>query len=232
MPHYVLALKTKKEVAEETMAFVFEYGRDQKLAFKPGQFVDITLNEPKYKDDKGITRAFSIASSPLDEYLMVATRLTDSAMKKSLTELAEGGLVNIDGPLGSFKLHSDEAVPAVLLAGGIGITPFRSMVKDATERNSNQKITLIYSNRTPEDAAFVPDLEEWQAYNTDFNFITRWTSEAGHIDGNFLRKNIKNMAAPVFYVAGPPGMVAGATRLLIECGVLEDKIRFEEFAGY
>lgn len=231
MPHYTFALKEKKVIATETMAFVFEYG-DQEFTFRPGQFVDVTLENPKYKDDQGITRAFSIASSPLDNYLMVATRLTDSAMKKSLAELELERLVHVDGPLGSFKLHSDKAVPAVMLTGGIGITPFRSIIKDATEQSSEQKLTLIYSNRTPEDAAFVDDLEEWQSHNVNFNFITRWTKEDGHIDESFLKKHIKNLAAPMYYVAGPAGMVAGTTQLLIEIGVKEDNIRFEEFAGY
>ena len=231
MPHYTFALKEKKTVAKETMAFVFDFV-NQEFSFKPGQFVDVTLENPKYKDDKGVTRAFSIASSPLDNYLMIASRLTDSAMKKSLAELELERLVHIDGPLGSFRLHQDTTTPAVFLTGGIGITPFRSIVKDAAEKNSEQKITLIYSNRAPEDAAFVNDLEEWQAYNTNFNFITRWTKNEGHIDENFLKKHIKNLAKPIFYVAGPPGMVAGTTQLLIEIGVNEDHIRFEEFAGY
>ena len=231
MPHYTFALKEKKTVAQETMAFVFEYG-DQEFTFRPGQFVDVTLENPKYKDDQGVTRAFSIASSPLDSYLMVATRLTDSAMKKSLAELELGRLVHVDGPLGSFKLHSDKSVPAVMLTGGIGITPFRSIIKDATEQSSEQKLTLIYSNRAAEDAAFVDDLEEWQSHNVNFNFITRWTKEDGHIDEPLLKKHIKNLAAPIYYVAGPAGMVAGTTQLLIEIGVKEDNIKFEEFAGY
>src|SRR3989338_4300922 len=218
MPHYTFPLTEKKTIAKETMAFAFDLG-GQEFKFRPGQFVDITIDKPKYKDDKGNTRAFSIASSPLDNYLMVATRLTDSAMKKSLAELELGRLVHVDGPLGSFKLHTDKTIPAVMLTGGIGITPFRSIVKDATEQNSEQKLTLIYSNRAPEDAAFVDDLEEWQSYNTNFNFVTRWTKEDGHIDEPFLKKHIKNLAAPMYYVTGPAGMLAGTTQLLIEIGV-------------
>ena len=231
MPHYTFPLTEKKIIAKETMAFAFELG-DEEFKFRPGQFVDITIENPKYKDDKGNTRAFSIASSPLDKYLMVATRLTDSAMKKSLSEMEIGSLIHVDGPIGSFKFHSDESVPAVIITGGIGITPFRSVIKDATERNSEQKIMMIYSNRTAEDAAFVGDLEEWQSYNTNFEFVTRWTEKEGHIDEPYLKKHIKNLAKPIYYVAGPPGMVAGTTKLLIESGVQEDNIRFEEFAGY
>jgi ferredoxin-NADP reductase len=231
MPHFTFPLKEKKVIAKDTMAFAFEFA-GQEFKFRPGQFVDITIDKPKYKDDKGNTRAFSIASSPLDEYFMVATRLTDSAMKKSLSELEIGSLVHIDGPLGAFRFHSDESTPAVIITGGIGITPFRSVIKDATERNSEQKITMIYSNRTSDDAAFVEDFEEWQSYNPNFEFVTRWTAEEGHIDEPFLKKHIKNLAKPIFYVAGPPGMVAGTTKLLIESGVQEDNIKFEEFAGY
>ena len=231
MPHYQLPLKEKKEIARQTMAFSFDLA-GQDFVFKPGQFVDITLENPKYTDDTGKTRTFSIASSPLDDYLMTATRLTASAMKKRLAKLEIGSLIHIDGPLGSFRLHQDAKIPAVLMAGGIGITPFRSMVKDATEKNSEQKITLIYSNRAPEDAAFVDDLTEWQNHNSNFNFVARWTKEEGHLDEAFLKQHVKNLAAPIFYVAGPPGMVGGVTQLLIEIGVPDDNIRFEEFAGY
>ena len=139
MPHYAFTLKEKKVIAKETMSFVFEFG-DKEFNFKPGQFIDISIEDPKYKDDKGNVRAFSIASSPLDNYLMIASRLTDSAMKKSLAELEIGSLVHVDGPLGSFKLHSDKKVPVVIITGGIGITPFRSIIKTKLKIIPNKKL--------------------------------------------------------------------------------------------
>src|SRR5512143_1624703 len=113
-------------IAESTAAFWFEPA--ERFEFTPGQTCDITVPDPLYRDDAGTSRTFSIASAPSDGRLMVGTRLRGSAMKRTLKEAPLGLRVEIDGPFGSFTLHRNAAKPAVLLAGGIGITPFRSIV--------------------------------------------------------------------------------------------------------
>ena len=194
--------------------------------FVAGQFITVYFPELCVPEGK----AYSISSVPGDTELSITVKALGQFSRRLCAMRAGDSFLGSD-PYGFF-FSEEKETPLVMLAVGIGITPFRSIIKDATEQSSEQKLILIYSNRAPEDAAFVDDLEEWQAHNTNFNFVTRWTKEDGHIDEQFLKKHIKNLAAPMYYVAGPAGMVAGTTQLLIEIGVKEDNIRFEEFAGY
>src|SRR5262245_43944258 len=128
-----LPLIERTEVAERTMSFAFDLER-QSFPFKPGQYITLAQPAPLYRDDKGSVRQFSIASSPRDPFLLIATRMTGSAAKRSLAELPLGTRVDVQGPIGSFVLPQDASRPVVLVAGGIGITPFRSMIKAATEQ--------------------------------------------------------------------------------------------------
>jgi len=126
---YSITLTERRLVAEGTMAFYFD--KPTQFAFTPGQFVDLTLPQPSETDAAGYTRAFSIASAPQESTLMVATRLRDTAFKRELQRMPLGSTVRMEGPFGKLVLHADQTRPAVFLAGGIGITPFRSMVVQA-----------------------------------------------------------------------------------------------------
>ena len=119
---YESKLLSRVEVAEGTMAFHFE--KPSQFDFKPGQSADVTLSSPPETDSEGNTRTFSIASSPFENHLMFATRMRDTAFKRSLKKVPLGTEVKIDSAMGSFTLHKNPARPAVFLAGGIGITPF------------------------------------------------------------------------------------------------------------
>ena len=213
MTKITLTLKEKKELAERTMAFCF--GTDgQPFVFKPGQCILITLLDPLYKDKKGNARDFSIASSPGEPSLMIATRMTGSAFKRSLADLPLGSKVRVHGPYGDFRLDADPTRPAVFLAGGIGITPFRSMIKHAIEQHSPQRLTLVYCNRTPDDAAFLDELQNWEKGNPNFRLIATmtqpatpdkaWTGRSGYIDVEFVKDLLREQMHSAFYVAGPP----------------------------
>lgn len=228
-----------KDVAEETAGFVFELGTP--MAFEPGQTCDVTFSTPKYHDEKGTARTFSIASSPADQpRLLFATRLTGSAFKRSLLEAAPGTEVDIDGPYGSLTLHKNAAKPGVLMAGGIGITPFRSIVKHAAEARLPHRLTLFYSNRTAGSAAFIADLERWEAENPNFRLVATitepdgqpWSHDTGTMDAEFLRQRLQDAADAIYYVAGPPAFVKGMRTALDALGADPDAIRTEEFAGY
>lgn len=232
-------LITVERIAEHAAGFWFEL--DRPIAFEPGQTCDVTLPAPKYHDEHGISRTFSIASSPADmPRLLVATRLTGSAFKRSLEEAAAGAEAEIDGPYGSLTLHKNAAKPAVLLAGGIGITPFRSIVKDATERKLPHTLTLFYSNRTVASTAFLGDFERWQAENPNFRLVATvtepdgqpWAHEKGVIDAAFLTPRLTDPAAAIYYVAGPPAFVTGMRAALDGLGADPDNLRTEEFPGY
>ncbi|HYM09410.1 MAG TPA: FAD-dependent oxidoreductase, partial [Bryobacterales bacterium] len=151
-----MKLRNRFEVAERTMAFQLE--KPAGWTFKAGQAIDMTLLNPPETDAEGNTRAFSLASAPHDPDLLVATRLRDTAFKRVLPTLPLGTQVKIEGPFGNLTLHNNVARPAVILAGGIGITPFRSMVVRAAQEKLAHRIFLFYSNRRPEDAAFLDEL--------------------------------------------------------------------------
>lgn len=155
---YTTSLVGKEDVARGTVAIHLK--KPEGFTFKAGQAVYVTLPALKEADGKGRVRTFSIASAPDDADLVIATRLTDSAVKRSLASLPVGSAIEIEGPYGDLTLHDDAARPAVFLAGGIGITPFRSMIRDAAMRARPRDLHLFYSNRSAEDAASLSELEQ------------------------------------------------------------------------
>src|SRR5665213_2096041 len=126
---YQVKLKSRQEIAAETMAFYFE--KPEGFAYKAGQYVDYTLINPPETDAEGNTRGFSLASAPYESDLMSATRMRDTAFKRVLKALALGAEFTLDAPGGSFTLHNNAAIPAVFVTGGIGVTPVRSIVLQA-----------------------------------------------------------------------------------------------------
>lgn len=135
-------LKKKETLAEGTMGFYF--AKPAAFQFKPGQYLDITLVDPPETDAEGNIRSLSIASSPEDEHLLVATRMRDSAFKRFLRTAATDAEVTMDGPMGSFTLHNNSSKPAVFLAGGIGITPFSSILRPRGEcQASSHALSLL-----------------------------------------------------------------------------------------
>lgn len=232
----------RREVAENTMAFRFE--KPPGWTFKPGQFVEVALRNPPETDAEGNSRAFSIVSPPHEPAIVVATRLRDTAFKRVLKSLPAGAEVNIDGPFGNLILHNKVSRPAVFLAGGIGITPFHSIVLYAAQEKLPHRIFLFYCNRRPEDAPFLDELQALEQRNPNFKLAATmtnmedsklsWNGERGRIDKQMLDRHLKKAASaePVYYIAGPPGMAGGLQTMLANGGVDSDDIRIEEFAGY
>jgi ferredoxin-NADP reductase len=237
---YLVKLKSHEEVADETMAFHFE--KPTGFSFMPGQCIDVTLQNPPETDAEGNGRTFSIASAPYEDFLMVATRLRDTAFKRVLSTLAPGAEVKIEGPSGSLRLHNDKSRAAVVLAGGIGITPFRSILLNATREKLPVRIFVFYANRRPEDAAFLDELQELERRNPNYKLIAcmsemkkshrSWHGETGVIDVKMLAKHLNEVGSPIYYVTGPPAMVKATHTVLNGMRVDDDDIRIEEFAGY
>lgn len=240
MPSCKVVLKERKTLCADTMAFYLNKPDD--FEFEAGQFVNFTLLDSAHSDLRGSTRALSIASAPHERNLMVAMRMRATAFKRGLNSLPIGTEVLLQGPYGWMTLPKSGNRPVVLLAGGIGITPFRSLVWQAAESLSPRKILLFYSVRVPEEAAFLEELQEMEHYNERYKLIctvtqpqktrTPWQEETGRISIDMLSKWIPDLSAPIYYIAGPPGMVAGARKTLVDAGISEQDIRAEEFAGY
>jgi ferredoxin-NADP reductase len=231
----------KIDVAEGTTSFHFEKPAD--FHYKAGQSIDLTLVNPPETDAEGNTRAYTLSSAPHEGFLAVTTRMRDTAFKRVLKDMAPGTELSFEGPFGDLTLHEKTERPAVFLAGGIGITPFFSMAKDAAVRKLPHRIALFYSNRRPEDASYLSDLSALAQENTNFTFVPTmtemeksagpWNGETGYIDAAMLeRHSIGARANAVFYLAGPSTMVAAMRTTLNNMGVSNDDIRTEEFTGY
>ncbi len=233
-------LTSREDIAEGTMAFHFAKPAD--FQFRAGQSIDITLLNPPESDAEGNTRAFSISSAPFESDLKIATRMRDTAFKRVLRKVALPLEVKIEGPSGSFVLHRKADKPAVFLAGGIGITPFVSIIRQAAHDKAPHQLYLFYSNRRPEDTAFLDLLSEVAKQNPNFHLIAtmtemekshrEWKGETRFINKDMLAQYLPSLQGPIYYLAGPPAMVAAMRRMLTEAGVDEDDIRTEEFSGY
>lgn len=240
MPGDSVKLVGSETIAEGTMAFHFT--RPSGFDFRAGQAIDITLIHPLETDSEGNTRAFSIASPPFEDGLTVATRMRDSAFKRVLRNAHPGIEVRVEGPSGSLTLHKNAAKPAVFLAGGIGITPFVSIVRQATKDKPNHQLYLFYSNRRPEDAPFLDILRSVAQEHPKFHFVATmtkmeashqiWTGETGKVDAGMLFQHVPDPVGPIYYIAGPPAMVAAMRQMLLAANVDEDDVRTEEFSGY
>ena len=240
MAAYKLKLKDRKPVADATNAFYFD--KPAEFTFRSGQFVEVTALNPTETDAEGNTRAFSIASAPSEGYLMVATRMRDTAFKRSVKACPIGTEFQVDGPFGNLVLHRNPARPAVLLAGGIGITPFRSMVVEAAAQKSPVRLYLFYSNRRTSEAPFLDELRALSNANRNYTFVgtmtsreppvAGWQGETGYLDAAMLGKYVGSLKGPLYYIAGPPRMVAAMQKMLAGAGVDDDDVRAEEFAGY
>ncbi|MCM2297609.1 MAG: FAD-dependent oxidoreductase [Rhodoferax sp.] len=162
--------------------------------------------------------------------------------KCALSALSNGTLVKLDGPFGSLTLHNIRAWPAVFIAGGIGITPFMSILRQATKDQLPQRMILLYSNHRPEDAAFLVELQQLARENSNLQLIatmtkmeksrTPWDGRTGPIDEHLVIKVCGKLPTDICYLLGPPGMVASMRETLSVAGVNDDDIRSEEFYGY
>jgi ferredoxin-NADP reductase len=239
-PTFQSALVNRELIAEGTMAFKFAKPVD--WTYHAGQFVDITLLDPPETDAEGNTRGFSISSAPSENVIMITTRLRDTAFKQVLQQMPLGSLVKVEGPFGDLRLHHADR-PAVLLAGGIGITPFRSILVETIGAGGlPYRVVLFHANRRPEDAAFADEFRRLERSDRNLTFVPTmtamagsvqtWDGERGHIDAAMLRRHLDGVLDPIFYVAGPPAMVQALRTVLVASGVDEDDIRTEEFTGY
>ena len=238
MDYYDSHLIRRELIAEGTMAFYF--AKPDGYEFQPGQSFQLSLLDPP--PDGGATREFTIASAPHEPELMIAMRLRDSGFKELLKDAPPLTAVRISEADGDLVLHRDSARPAVLVAGGIGITPFLSIARHAAHASLQHPIHLFYSNWRPEVAAFLPELEAIAAANPNLTLITTmtepeesaqpWSGQTGVIDPDLLRRHLDDLSRPVYYLAGPPSMTLAMLDMLLDLGVDDDAIKSAEFLGY
>lgn len=199
-----------EELADATLGFRFE--RPQGFTFKAGQSVSLGLMDPPAEPNSA-RRVFSLASAPYEPHLLIATRMREgSSFKRALRSLPPGARVKLVGPLGDMTLHEDVRRAAVMIAGGIGITPFRSMLRQAAHEGLGHSLYLIHSNRRREHAAFLAELQA--------------------LDEGAVRQFVGDARDPVYDLAGPPAMVAAMKSIVAGGDVAPGDVRSEAFFGY
>jgi ferredoxin-NADP reductase/nitrite reductase/ring-hydroxylating ferredoxin subunit len=237
-----------------------DYKDDQGLQYNttsmdyiPGQFAFFDIGGV-YNDPKGPIRHFTISSSPTENFIMFTTRIRDSPYKQRLSTLEEGAKVKVRGPEGQFVLHQDYSKKAIFLSGGIGVTPFRSMIKYATDKQLPIKITMFDSNRNLDNILFKEEFDRCANISKNLKIIytiseeedlhketssaaakSNWEGEYGRIDKAMILKylDISELNNSIFYICGPPSMLnAMQTLLQEELKIPKERIKVEEFTGY
>lgn len=231
-------IKDRREVAKGTLLVIFDL-HGAEVDFRPGQYFWVELLDPPYVDEKGPRRHITIVTSPTEHGVMgLATRIRDTAFKRSLQELPDGAEVELEEPKGTFVLPEEPDRPVVFVAGGIGITPFRSMLRYMADQGLDLPVTLIYSNRDTESTAFMDELRELEQRLEHTRVIFTMTGEPAfegetrRVDQGFLRDHLDEVDRYRYMVAGPPAMADGVIAVLHETGVPEDQIARDGFAGY
>jgi len=253
-------LEKDKVEGTDVVSFKFSKQGDQgegktdksPLDYTAGQFAFFDIGGV-YNDPKGPIRHFTISSSPTENFIMFSTRIRDSPYKKRLSTLEEGTKVKVRGPEGQFVLHQDYSKPAVFLSGGIGVTPFRTMIKYATDKQLPLKIIMFDSNRDRDNILFKKEFDDWSNINKNLKIIYTisedqhgqqssttaknddWKGEYGRIDKAMILKyvDINMLNNSIFYICGPPSMLKAMQALLEEgLKIPKERIKVEEFTGY
>ena len=217
-----------EKLADNTVGVWFE--RPVGFDFQPGQFINVALTQ----DETSISHCMTIASAPHEPELLVAARLTGSMYKNIFEKLKIGDMINFSEPFGSFILQESDR-SAFFIAGGIGITPFRSILKKAENQKTNRQFYLFYFNKTKSGATFFDELNTLQLPNYKFIPVTTedidWPGERGYLTENLLEKYLPKLFAD-YYVVGPPRMVKESVALLNKLSIPNEQIKSEEFIGY
>ena len=233
-------LLADSEIASATMEF--QVARPKGFTFEAGQWARVTLPDMATSDSRGNSRPLSIVSASHEPNLTFATRISDSAFKTTLKTLNDGAAVTIAGPNGTFTLGAPSDRPIVLIAGGIGITPFMSMIRNAVHENHEQQITLFYSNRDSASTAYLTELVALDKANANFKLVLTmtsiedgaetWNGETSFIDADMLARHLPDVVAPIYYCVGPPAMVSATAEMLEKAGVNSAEVIIEKFTGY
>ena len=227
----------KREVATGTLLVLFAV--DAYPDYRPGAYFWVELPDRGDTDEKGLRRHISLVTSPTEAGVVgLATRLRDTAFKKTLAELEVGDAVEVEEPKGSFVLPEETDADYVFVAGGIGITVFRSMLRYIADTGAPYRVTLVYSNRDRESAAFLDELPELESRIPGLRVVLTmtdddgWDGERRRIDEAMLADVLGDLSRYTFLVAGPPAMAEGVSQMLAAAGIAEDRILSDRFSGY
>ena len=213
----------------------FRFPRPDGLNYKAGQFFFITLKQ----GEKELSKHFSFSSSPTEkDHIEFTKKFTDHEYSLALKAAKAGDWARIDAPYGQFTFEG-EYPKIALLGGGIGITPFVSIIKNATDKALSSRITLFYGCRTENDMAFKQELEELARENKSLKIIyiinqptEKWEGATGNINAEMIKQLLPDYQENMFFTCGPPPMVEAMEKLVTSLGLPKEKLKRELFSGY
>jgi glycine betaine catabolism B len=236
----VLSLVDKIHIGSDLWDFIFL--PNKQLKFAPGQYMEWTLGHDD-PDSRGNRRFFTLASSPTEKHIRVGIKFPAdaSSFKRSMLAMDQKSEIVAAQLAGDFTLPHDQSQKIVMIAGGIGITPFRSMIKYLLDKNQRRPITLFYANRSANDIVY-RDVFDAARQKLGIRTIytltdtTRvpafWNGKLGHIDANMIRREVPGYQDCLFYISGPNTMVAEFEETLNQMGVNKRQVKTDFFPGF
>ncbi len=236
----MLQLKEKIKTATDTFDYVFPL--QKKLAFVPGQYMEWTLSHPQ-TDSRGNRRYFTLASSPTEATLRIGVKFYNpgSSYKKSLLALTDQTTIVAAQRAGDFTLPKNQDQKMVFIAGGIGITPYRSMIKYLIDKQERRNIVLFYSNKNAPEIVYKDIFDQAErelgiktvyTLTDTSNLPSGWSGKIGRIDGRMIQETVPDYLERLFYISGPNSLVTKFKETLKTLGIAEDKIKTDFFPGF
>ncbi|MDE1919135.1 MAG: RnfABCDGE type electron transport complex subunit D [Patescibacteria group bacterium] len=223
-----------------TGAYEFVFAPDRAFTFRPGQYMEWTLGH-RFPDDRGNRRYFTIASSPTEDTVRLGVKFyaPESSYKRALWNMQLGDTVSASHLAGDFILPKDTAKKLVFIAGGIGVTPFRSMVQYLMDMKEKRSVVLLYANKTAAEIAY-KGVFDTAGRAIGMKTVYALSNEpnpvpgiyAGMIDGALIKREIPDYKERTFYISGPHGMITAFQKVLREMGVSPLRIRTDYFPGF
>lgn len=234
-----IRLKEKRPETSDVISFIFDLA-GQPLSYIPGQFVFFELDSLAFPDERGKRRHFTISSSPTEtDIVMFTTRLRGSGFKETLRQAEPGYELTMETPRGGFVLPEGDTRPHVMIAGGIGITPYRAILRHAADSQRSLRATLLYFNRVESDIIFRQELDSLSSQIPTLRVVHAldeptfgWTGESGRLSEALLNKYAQDRQEPRFWLSGPPPMVNAYAEMLLSLGINADSIKKDSFTGY
>jgi ferredoxin-NADP reductase len=223
-----MKLIEKREEAPDVTSFIFE--PETAFSWEAGQLLHYTLPHEN-EDDRGSDRYFTISTAPFEKHVAITTRFAGektSSFKQALFGMEQGAVIEADGLEGDFTVQ-DTQTPVVFIAGGIGITPFRSILLDLDQKGLQIDATLLYANRN-ENIVFKDELEALAAKHPQFTI--KYFIDQQRINEEAIKAAVTDLSVPVFYVSGPKPMVKAFETMMKEMGIADERIKRDFFPNY
>jgi ferredoxin-NADP reductase len=233
---FELEFDHKEQLTQE--AFEFYFKRPKDLKFEAGQYMKYSADIPNV-DDRGSSRYFTISSTPNNkEFITLTTRIIRSSFKICLSEMREGDRIRAFGPLGYFTVDLKSKKEKIFLAGGIGITPYHSVLQTIKNKKNLPNITLFNSWPSASEAVYYKELKEIEKKNKNIKIIYTLTKEMkdgfeeGRIDESMIKKYVQDYKNAEYFIVGSESVEAGLIELVTGMGIPEENIFSENFPGY